>query len=115
MRHVQLLCLSLLVAGCAAVGGPSVSYVAEQRYQPTASVERLRAFPDQPYVALAELHWTASQKTRREVEDLLAEEARKLGANAIVFGKSTSFQHTLNPDSDSTETNRYAATAIRYR
>jgi hypothetical protein len=74
MRLAQLLLLTLVVTGCA-VGGPSVSYVADQRYQPTASVERLRAYPDRPYVALAELNWMTTEQTRREVEDRLAEDS----------------------------------------
>ena len=114
MRFVQLLLLTLVVTGCA-VGGPSVSYVADQRYQPTASVERLRAYPDRPYVALAELNWMTTEQTRREVEDRLAEEARRLGANAIVFGRSTSQINSLHDPTASTETNRHTATAIRYR
>ena len=114
MRHPLTLLLALLVVGCA-VGGPSISYIADQRFQPTASVERLRAFPDRPYVALAELNWMTSGQTRRETEDRLAEEARQLGANAIVFGKSTSQINSLNDPTASTETNRHTATAIRYR
>ncbi len=114
MRLVPLLLLATLLGACA-VGGPRVTYLAEQRYQPTASVERLRALPDRPHVALAELAWSTSGQTRREVEDRFVEEARRLGANAIVFGKSASSVNTLHEPTASTETNRQTATAIRYR
>ncbi|MDX1594361.1 MAG: hypothetical protein R3298_08930 [Gammaproteobacteria bacterium] len=107
-------CLALLLAACA-LGGPEVVYVADRDYPPAVVVERLHAFPDRPYVVLAELNWTTREQTRREVENRLAEEARKLGADAIVFGRSTSQITTLHDPSGSTETNRQFATAIRYR
>jgi hypothetical protein len=114
MRLVQLLCLAFAVSACA-VGGPNIVYVTDQRYQPTASVERLRAFPDRPYVALAELDWMATGQTRREIEDRLAEEARQLGANAIVFGKTRTSLNNLNDTSGTSETKHQSAIAIRYR
>ena len=118
MRPVLLLLLfAVLVGGCA-MGGPKVTYVADQRYQPTAVVDRLRAPPDTPYVVLAEMSWITSQElaTRRDVEDMLADEARKLGANAVIFGKSEVNYLRNTGDMDSTlQGDSYSAVAIRYR
>jgi len=118
MRPVLLiLLLVVLVGGCAA-GGPKVTYVAAQRYQPTVAVDRLRAPPDTPYIILAEMSWITSQEraTRRDVEAMMVEEARKLGANAVIFGKSKGKSMGNVGDMDAyLQSDSYSAVAIRYR
>ena len=118
MRPVLLLLLLVVLVGGCAASGPKVTYVADQRYQPTVVVDRLRISPDTPYVVLAEMSWVTSQElaTRRDVEDMLAEEARKLGANAVIFGKSKSKPMGNVGDMDAyLQSDSYSAVAIRYR
>lgn len=110
-----LLALALLAGGCATLG-PSVTYLGEVRYPPTAYVERLRAEPARPYTAIAELAYISSTLTRREIEDLMAEQARALGADAVVLGKSTLAEQRSADDTQlHEETYRFSAVAIRYR
>ena len=118
MRPVLLLLLLVLLVGGCAASAPKVTYVADQRYQPTAVVDRLRIPPGTPYVVLAEMSWITSQEqaTRRDVEDMMLEEARKLGANAVIFGKSKDTAMGNVGDMDRyLQSDSYSAVAIRYR
>ena len=67
---LSALILALLAGGCATFG-PSVTHLGTVRYPPTAYVERLRAEPDRPYIAIAELAYLSSTLTRREIEEHL--------------------------------------------
>ena len=115
MRLALFLILAALVTGCANLGRPGVEYMGDVRYPPTVTVERLRLEPNRPYEAIAALSFTSSAHTRRTAEDLLAEEARRLGADAVVFDPSVLTK--LSSSSvviDHQESYRYDAIAVRY-
>lgn len=115
---MRLLLLSLVfvlaLGGCTTLG-PSVSHLGDARYPPTAYVERLRAEPVRPHVAIAEIAYRSSTHTRREIEDLIVEEARRIGADAIVFGKSSlAMLRSAGEPQRSEETYNFGGVAIRY-
>ena len=82
-----LLVVSLLLGACAA-SRPQVTYLTDARYPPSVTVERLRDIPARPHEAIADLSWyTSSNETLRETQARLAETARQLGADAVIFDK----------------------------
>jgi hypothetical protein len=114
MRPALILIIATLVAGCAGLR-PSVDYMTDVRYPPTVVVERLRLEPNRPYTPVAGLSYTRSTHTRREAEEMIAEEARRLGADAVVYdpSKLTWFKAT-GMTMQYVETKSYDAIAVRY-
>jgi hypothetical protein len=106
----------LLPLGCSGVGGPNVVHLTDQRFPPRPVIEQLRSEPGRPYDAIAEFSYRSSRLTRAEVEALFAEQARQLGADAVLLYKRELGPYTRAiPQQSHEESYRYHATAIRYR
>ena len=116
MRLAWTLLPVLLLTACGTLG-LSVTRLTDTDYPPTAYAERLRAEPVRPYVEVAEISLTSSADTttRREAEEQLAEQARSLGADAIILGKSKQTDlRSTDEGARVEESYRYGGIAIRY-
>lgn len=116
MRLAWILLPVLLLTACGSLG-LSINRLTDADYPPTAYAERLRAEPARPYVAIAEISvsGSADTTTRREAEEQMAEQARRLGADAIILGKSSQTElRSTDEGPRHEESYRYGGIAIRY-
>ena len=121
MRAREILTLTALAwtlaaSGCSAYSGVGVKPLSRSTYAPSAVAIVAVRFPDRSYVRLAELTVERGPKAL----DLLREQGRKLGADAVVLvdvedkDQLRGLSNALNPSRAGRSAVLVKAVAIRY-